>query len=679
MADVVVWAVAVEKYDGSDLTLKQPVGLWALEFAETLLEKGAPRVILTTSLRFENEYAQRIEKLEQTGLVQRTGADQADIQNALQLVRGGDALMIYWVGHGIMAPHRQMLCADSAGATATRSITVESLLKRLRSAEYAPLQIGFLECCAQVVTTTPASLDLGGDGATARDQYFYYAASAAQIASASTARPGFSSTILQNLAGLQTIPPQPAEFFSVLRAAFDKLSGQLRPFQMERTDGSGDVWSSGYSSAFKQIDEAAELAQLTRSEFQRVWRHALKSGRSAVEFAAAFSNGAVAAFVQDFRIAQPNSAEPEFLERALQQLKIERTYAPLCLNLKLLWREWLAFYNRIAREQMLNTSQVAEDLPGLLLNVLNQVTAEKRLRDFANLIELAARRSQDLAAGQIRQTIRHDPDLGQAYAALTNAMAQQDDRLYLLLDVEWEPNTRAAALKKAWIHPGLDGLYDEREIAAGSLVEQINATVQDVLEEYPERSLTIELLSPNELFSVPMDFLRFVDPDLEIAMWLEAAYPITVRWKTRLQDKKYRGTWKQRALQVIPRAQAANSLVCLWRPPTVTDIGYHVQALAFPGPSPTQPARNKAMFFGELVKGEPLMCWPRNDVADADAFRVASDQFFSRQSLQQLPEALREGRNDPLLRELVVLIDLPDRNPYINEQPLTGTGQRGTT
>jgi hypothetical protein len=681
--NVIAWAVAVEKYGGTDLNIKQPVGAWALEFAETMLRKGASRVVLSTSLSFETEYRPRLEKLELSGSLRRTGATQADIQNALDQIQGGDALFLYWVGHGIMAPYRQLLCADSTNATTTRSITVDSLLKRLRSTQFARLQIGFFESCAQVVMSTPASLDLGGVGNTPTQQYFYYAASAAETASASTARVGFSATVLQKLAEVPVLPPPPDEFFGVLKAALNNLSGPTRPFQMERTDGSGDVWSSGISLELTQIEEAAAVAQLTRSQFERLWQHAVKAGKSPVEFANALLAGRLAEFLADFGAVQPNSGEPKFLERAAEQLALEQAFEPLCLNLKLLWREWLAFYDRLVNEQLLSSSQSAIDLPGLLLNVLNQLDEEKRLRDFANLLELAARRSKDLSASdELRNAMRSHKALGPAYASVLSKLSADDDRLYLLLDIDWEPNTKMASLKKAWIFPGLDGLFESREVpGSGELADQINTVVQRILEAYPERPLVIEVLSPNELLSMPAELLKMLDPEIEISTWLEAEHPVTLRWKARLQDKnnRYRGTWAQKAHAACDRAESAKSLACQWRPPAGAEGKYHVLALTFPGPCPAQPSRNKASFFSELVKGEPFMCWPRNEPADANKFRQASTEFFSTVSLKRLPSALCDGRSDPILVDLVVLIDLPQRNPYSNELPLTETGQRGTT
>src|ERR1035441_5629573 len=160
-----------------------------------------------------------------------------------------------------------------------------------------------------------------------------------------------------------------------------------------------------------------------------------------------------------------------------------------------------------------------------------------------------------------------------------------------------------ASLKKAWIFPGLDGLFESREVpGSGELADQINTVVQRILEAYPERPLVIELLSPNELLSMPAELLKMVDPEIEISTWLEAEHPVTLRWKARLQDKnnRYRGTWAQKAHAAYDQAESAKSLACQWRPPVGAEGKYHVLALTFPGPSPAQPVRNKASFFSEL-------------------------------------------------------------------------------
>ena len=153
------WIVAIERYDGTELNVKTRVGAWALELADLLLKRGVTRIVLSSSLNDDPSYTARLTALEAAG-VARTGASQADLQNAIETLHGTGALLIYWVGHGIMAPERQLLCADSRKASQLRVLSADSLLTHLGPPEFPRLQIGFFECCAQIVAGSPAVLPL---------------------------------------------------------------------------------------------------------------------------------------------------------------------------------------------------------------------------------------------------------------------------------------------------------------------------------------------------------------------------------------------------------------------------------------------------------------------------------------------------------------------------------------
>ena len=48
--DIAAWAIGVEKYDGAELNISQPVGMWAIEFAELMLHFGVSKIILSLSI-----------------------------------------------------------------------------------------------------------------------------------------------------------------------------------------------------------------------------------------------------------------------------------------------------------------------------------------------------------------------------------------------------------------------------------------------------------------------------------------------------------------------------------------------------------------------------------------------------------------------------------------------------
>jgi hypothetical protein len=670
--DAIAWIIAVEKYAGAELTVKQPVGAKALEFADLMLSRMVARVVLSTSLG--DNHRPKLDELKERGVVQ-TGADQADILKALDLLHGKGTLLLYWVGHGIMAPSRQLLCADSRKFSELRVVSADSLLKRLRAPEYPRSQIGFFECCAQVVMIPPAVLDLGGPGNTPTSQFFYHAASAGETASGSTEKAGFSSTVLDALRGSRTFPPDSlSTFFDGLKESLGQISLQTRPF-LQRTEQSGDVWSSGDPGKPDAVFDAATVAGLAQSQFDCLWWPLRSAGVKPVEIARAYRDGTLSPFIDALHVAQPLSSVPDLLSRAALQLKLQREFEPKCLRLRLLFQDWLDLHDRLIVDESIGRPERIEDLPRLLLSVLDRRPQENGYRSFLKLLELARRRARKAepdASGALHELMAGHSLLGPLYLRVVEEMPEEYSPLYLLLAVDWEPTTKAASIAKAWISPGVRSSFDPRELPkGGTFAEQVNTVVQKVIEEFKERPLYVELLSPNELLCMPRELLELVDSDLETCTWLEAQHSITLRWRNRMMgaDEKYfRGSWMKKGLEVRANAESAESLFCEWRPPVQdgTSENGHVLGLTFPGPCPSDPRRNRAQFFDELKKGAPYMCWPREAPLDLGSFKRAVANLFGRTKLESLPQALRDGRQGSLLDNLVVLIDEPHRNPYVD-------------
>ena len=690
----IAWIVAVEKYDGPELDIKQPVAGWALDFADLMLNRGCATVVLSTSLSDVPAYAPRLLDLQNKGVVQ-TPADRAGIEFALDAIKGdghtrpGGTLFFYWVGHGIMAPSRQLLCADSKKLSDLRSVTADSLLKRLRSPEFPRLQIGFFECCAQLVAVAPATLDLGGEGKAPTRQFFYHAASSGEFATGSTDKPGFSSTVLQALKGSATFPPEPPDaFFDSLKTSLGAIPLQTRPF-LQRTYESGDVWSSGDPAKADDVFDAARVAELALSQFDHLW-HSLRSANlKPIEIARAWRDERLPEFLADLRAAQPLIAAPDLFEKAAKQLRLQRHFEPLCLRLRLLFRDWLAVYDRVVAEDLIGKPERTEDLPQLMLSALDQMNPEFGLRSFIKLAEMAARRARKQepeASDALCRALAAHPRLAPLYQGVIEALPVENGPLYLLLSIDWDRDTQTASLAEAWTYPGVRGGCDKRELAAvGKLAQQINNVAQAVIKEFPERPLRVEMLAPNELLCTPRELLELVDTELEVSLWLEERYPITLRWRNRMigKDNTYLpGSWKQFGRAVRSSADKAASLACVWRPDSAAVGTCHVVGLSFAGPCPSDLRRNKPQFFAELLKGAPYMCWPRNPPQDIESFKRAAAELFGKSQLKSLPIVLLEGRSNVLLRDLlsdlVVLIDDPDRNPWDSGNNLTETAQRGT-
>jgi len=675
----VAWIIAIEKYADKNLRIN-PVGSSALDFAELMLESRIAKVVLSTSLR-PDAYTERLSNLEARGVI-RKGAALADFLEALDEIRGTETLLLYWLGHGIMARSRKLLSADST-VSDLRAISVDSLLAKLRAPEYPRLQIGFFESCAQVVTTDPVTLDLGQGSNTPTRQFFYYAASAGETAAGVTEAKSFSGQVLDALKRSPKLPPDsPLEFFDALRISLGKMPLRSRPF-LQRTDESGDIWSSGDPGTSGDLDEAGRLAGLSESQFSFLWLPIRTMKAKPVELARAYRGQKLPQFIEELRTLDPLKAAPELLEKAIRQLKLELEFEPLCLRLRLLFADWLALYSRVLEEDLMGEPERAEDLPRLLLNVLDQRNEESGVRSFLKLLELAARHArqrQPQASVALAHALVDHPRLQHPYRELLEQMPTPVNSLFLLLAIEWDPRTSSSSLIDAWIHSSAHKGFDPRDVPRGKpLAEQINAVIERAIQQFPEHVFRFELLLPNDLLCMPRNLLEFIDPDLGTCTWLEAEHPISVRWHDRMKgDERFRpGTW--RASYNKLKDSIGDPLSCEWRPgdPSQGGSGDFV-ALSFPGPSPSDPARNRTQFFSELLKGKPYMCWPRNQAQDVPQFKEAVRTLLATAQIMRLPQQLSERRAEPLLEDLILLMDEAHRNPYNDSEHLTDTPQRGT-
>ena len=682
-ARIVAWAIAIESYDGETLNISQPVGDWAAQFIQSAHRHGVDRIVFSSSLKPgtapSNPPADSV-----TTEVRHTGATQAALKDALQYLEGFDVLLLYWVGHGIMAPARQLLCSDSKDMSNLASIITDSLLRRLRNKTFPRLQIGFFECCAQTLAANVASLDLGGNNPGKPDQFFYYAASQGETASGSTAKEGFSTTILKLLDATQSWPPQPRLLFASIQSQLEKLGGAARPFQLEKTDGSGDVWStlSPLNVENLELQDQAKSAGCTLPQFVRLWTHAQHCHVSAEQLANAISEASEQPFVEELRKNNQPSPHPGLLKNAFEQVRCEGRFEPLCMELRLPWSEWTGLFRRVASEEMFKTDQTWDDLGSLLLGVLDQVNLEKGSKDFAKLLELASRRTTlPRARAELQAALREY--LPKAHQAALKRIGSDSEWLYLQLDVAISSETQKPKLIQAWSYPSFENRSQQLPLYGGDcLADEINRIVQRALSEYPERRIAIELLLPTALLSITKEMLLINDEDLGLSTWIEEECPVVVRWKNRMQerDNKYRGNWISRSRERLDSANKAPKFVCSWVPAEKQPETYHVLALAFPGPSLADPERNRAMFYKKLTEGEPYMCWPRSDFADANtmqAYRVATDRFFERGAMPELLKHLPSDRSKAGLENAVLLVDIPARNPYPDESGLIDIKQRG--
>ena len=286
MPGVLAWIVAVERHTppagaGSPLDFKAPVSRRALDWAEWLAGQAGVRLLLNVAAAPASDELKRLGALCAGPVVlnaaQAARADGASLHESLRLLTAGppaDVLLLLWIGHGVMRDRqRYLLHQDSRDAANLRSWDVDSLLQHLRSDKAPPLQLGVLDTCAQVLTEQPGHEKLGGAGRALRSQHFYFAATAAAIASLNPFEPTLASVALQSLKGVAW-PPQPAAFDADLQPRLAAMPS--RPIRLEWTQGSGDLWSSRGASGSDDIGRAelskqAERSQLSEVFFRHLW------------------------------------------------------------------------------------------------------------------------------------------------------------------------------------------------------------------------------------------------------------------------------------------------------------------------------------------------------------------------------------------------------------------------
>lgn len=676
-----VWIVSIERYgvggdDESGLDIPASIGERALCLAIEIAKRDPlAYIVLSSSLPDTTGYRTQLSELPET--VVRTEATQEGLQNALLKLQGNGTLLIYWVGHGVMASNKRLLlCADSRELSDLRAIDVDSLLNRLRGKTFPRIQLGFFDACAQVVAR-PAVLDLGdGGGGVSTNQYFYFSAAAAEVAAADVGLSGFSGTVIELLIDpLQQFPPPPTPLFTELARRFDELQLSTRAFPLQRTNGSGEMWDYVDGRVASTWAHYARAARCSPEEFDHL-------------------RGAAADCVDDQRLcdalrdelmdsllgnlAEKGSPAPkvrvQLLNDAWLHLRLARQLEPLCLRIGLSWSEWQELYQQIVALDNLQASS-SDSLVSLLIGMLNQKNPERGFDSCIRLLALAvrrARRKKPELLPNFETEIQSMAQLSGRWETAVVHLPKPDGPVYLLLGLQYDATGGRLSISESW-------LYQDNEIDPGwkvvpsarELVEQINELIQIAKIKY-ERQLIVELLAPSVLLCTTRELFELVDTELDTCTWLEAECPLVLRWHDRMKGapRFQPGNWVRQTQNKLGYAGSNPNIDIEW---LNEQSEGHIVGLLFPGPSPDHPTRNKGAFFGALLRGDPWMCWPRVEPVDSDAFKERVQEFIQHHGALQgkspyaIAEALRLERSngeDPILCSLWLFIDDPKRNPY---------------
>ncbi|WP_152038112.1 hypothetical protein [Paraburkholderia hospita] len=675
-----VWIVAVERYgpvgiDNSELDIPAPIGESALLLASTIAERDPKaHIVLSCSLPDTGKYREQLARLPEA--IVRTDATQHALRDALPKLHGEGTLLIYWVGHGIMANNKRLLlCADSPNLSSLRAIDVDSILTHLRSDTFPRSQLGFFDACAQVVPT-PDVLTLGGNGDVPTDQYFYFSAAAAQVVAANSGTSGFSGAVIKLLIDPERqFPPEPPKLFDELGYLFDELQLSTRAIPLQRTAGSGDMWDYVGGRGGVEFGHFARAARCSAEEFKHL-RNAAGGSVDDQRLCDALRDDRMDTLLNELigGASQAPRVRGQLLQDAWQRLQLARELEPLCLRIGLSWSEWQELCEQVVAIDNLLASD-PDSLVSLLIGLLDQRNFGRGLESCIRLLALAARRARrkkPRLADNFETEARAMAQLTSRWADAVGTLPRPDGPVFLLLALHYDKIRGALSVAESW-------LYQDNEIDptwkfssnAGAPVEQINELIQIAKIKY-DRQLIVELLAPSDLLCSPRELFELVDDELGTCTWLEAHCAFVLRWHDRMKGtaRFQPGNWLQQAQIRLNHAETNPDLGIEWLnelPPG------HILGIPFPGPSLIEPTRNRSSFFEAILRGDPWMCWPRVEPADSETFKQRVREFIEHHGALQakhphtLAEALRRERSrgqDPILCSLWLFIDDPKRNPY---------------
>lgn len=685
-----IWIVAIERY-GADrgdqrgpIDISALVGVQALELAKDCAARDPQaQIVLSVSLHARPEYIAL--KAELSACVKFTGASQPELRTALNLLQGAGTLLVYWVGHGIMSKDKRLvLAADSEGLDDLRAIDVDSILRHLRSKSYPRMQLGFFDACANVFPQATVT-KLGGPADEPTEQYFYFASSAAQVAPANTTRQGFSGTVIAALTDPQReFPPDARKLFADLRSRFDELHLSTRAFPLQWTETSADVWSRQGGVQDEALIRAARVAWCSLGEFEHL-RGPAGGCVDDTTLAEAVRDEAVDPLLHRLRETCSERSKVTLLADSWERLKLARSLENDAVALGLPWQDWLVLLEHAPGLHGPQLASSPDSIVDLMLTALAHTRPLAGQDCLVRLLGLAARRIRPIDAGRadaLLQAVGQNPILQPRVDAALASLPQVAGPAFLLIALLYESADKRITVAESWVYH-VTGESDQawkKSVRAvdGSMVEQVNALIEQAKSLYSDRPLVIELLAPNELLCGPREFLELIDSELDTKVRLEEENVITLRWHDRMKgDARFLpGTWKQRAREMERQLHVTAEMTCAWADEVP---GGQILGIPFPGPSVEVPQRNRGQFFTEMKRGAPYMCWPRTAPADLPTFKQAVRTFVTTHGavgapplgpsdrLIRLAEALRcakRGSGTADLLDLWLFVDDPARNPY---------------
>lgn len=210
--------------------------------------------------------------------------------------------------------------------------------------------------------------------------------------------------------------------------------------------------------------------------------------------------------------------------------------------------------------------------------------------------------------------------------------------------------------------------------AAGSLAEQLQALASSLEDRLGTRKLHVELMAPLMLLCPQSDWMSYSvdvshlydEPGATLTKDFGDDFVVTWRWRQRLQDLPESNAkgWQERAPKVIAKADQCAALVCHFADEQPSPADVHVVGLHFLPPTLSNKQRNREQFLRTLQRGDPYLLWHCDEAVACNDFKASVRQHIVDKHITELPEALRAARHEGQLKDAVLFVDEPTRNPY---------------
>lgn len=243
----------------------------------------------------------------------------------------------------------------------------------------------------------------------------------------------------------------------------------------------------------------------------------------------------------------------------------------------------------------------------------------------------------------------------------------------LLVELDLPAGQATPSIQRHWVQFHHWPVLGATE-TTGSLAEQLNALAKNLEGLLGTRKLHVELMAPLMLLCPQSDWMNYrVDvshlydePGATMIKDFGDDFVVTWRWRQRLQDFPEANAkgWQERAPRVMAKADQCAALVCHFADEQPAPADVHVLGLHFLPPTLTNKQRNREQFLRTLLRGDPYLLWHCDETVACDDFKSSVRQHIANRHITELPEALRAARVEGQLKDAVLFVDEPTRNPY---------------